>query len=219
VSEEVRFETPKGRLNFPFLIKPRPKDPKDTNSKERYSLTLVFDVEAQETPEWKKLEKAVKDLALAKFGVEISAPDGTKKRVVPKGVKNPIKLASEKFEKDGVTVRKGYDSPGAKFISATSNYAPGVIDGNQVKITDEKTAYPGCYCRATVTVFPYDRSDSKGVSLGLRNVQKVAEGERLGGGQIDAAKEFGKIEGYAPAAAGSAQADFEATGADEDVPF
>ncbi|NBN62086.1 ssDNA-binding protein [Pannonibacter tanglangensis] len=60
--------------------------------------------------------------------------------------------------------------------------------------------YSGCFMRATVVAQAYDRSDGFGVSFKLDNLQKVRDGERVGGGgrakpendfqPIDAADDF-----------------------------
>jgi hypothetical protein len=47
--------------------------------------------------------------------------------------------------------------------------------------------YSGCYGRASVTLYPYDTSGSKGIACGLNNVQKLADGEKLGGATSAAA--------------------------------
>lgn len=167
MAAEKRFQTPRGRLSWPFLFKPRPAEKQ--GDKEKFSLSLIFDAEAQKTPEYKALTDEVRRLALEKFGVEVGG-----KRVVAKGVRNPIRDGGEKQKDDG-TPLDGY-GPGTIFISATSERAPGVIGGD-MKLCTEKDAYPGVYARATVTVYHYDRKDGRGVTFGLRNVQVMGGGE------------------------------------------
>jgi hypothetical protein len=62
-------------------------------------------------------------------------------------------------------------------------------------IINEADFYPGCYARATVRPFWYDTAGNKGVAFGLQNIQKLADGEPLGG-RVVASKEF---EPVAPA--------------------
>ena len=58
----------------------------------------------------------------------------------------------------------------------------------------------------------YDSNMAKGVTFYLNNLQKVADGEALGGGKTTAAEDFG--------VQGSANADFAETPAqDGDLPF
>jgi len=48
-------------------------------------------------------------------------------------------------------------------------------------ILDETEVYSGCYGRASVNFFPYSHKGNRGVACGLNNVQKLADGESLGG--------------------------------------
>jgi len=219
VAQEKRLQTPKGRLSFPFLFKPRPVE--KPGDKEKYSLSLIFDKAAQETPEFKAIQAEVRATALAKFGKEVLVNPETgktdvdpkkntkKSMIVPKNVKNPLRDGEEK-ELDGY-------GPGTVFISATSERPPGVIGGD-MKPCSEKDVYAGCYVRASLTVYAYDRPDSKGVTFGLRNVQKLADGDPFGGGG-DPTKDFAPVEGYQSTGAAT---DFSAGGADasgDEIPF
>ena len=46
---------------------------------------------------------------------------------------------------------------------------------------DPNEFYSGCYGRASITLYPYDTSGSKGIAAGLNNVQKLEDGEKFGG--------------------------------------
>lgn len=213
MAQEKRFQTPKGRLSWPFLFKPRPAEKQ--GDKEKFSTSLIFDAEAQKTPEFKAITEEVRRLALEKFGVDQQQPDGTKKRVVPKGVRNPIRDGGEKVKDDG-TPMDGY-GPGTIFISATSERAPGVIGGD-MKPCDEKAAYPGANARASVTIYHYERKDGRGVTFGLRNVQVMGGGEPFMGGG-DPTKDFQPVADYKSSGAAT---DFGAASGPTDsgdVPF
>lgn len=71
---------------------------------------------------------------------------------------------------------------GTRYASLTSYDPPGVCDKNKKDISPEDgntdEIYAGCYCRATVVVYPYNNK-GKGVAIGLRNIQKVGDGKRL----------------------------------------
>jgi hypothetical protein len=56
-------------------------------------------------------------------------------------------------------------------------------------IIDPSEFYSGCFGRASVTFYPYNASGSKGIACGLNNIQKLEDGERLGGGS-SAATDF-----------------------------
>ncbi len=198
MAQEKRFQTPRGRLSWPFLFKPRTAE--KAGDKEKYSCSLIFDAEAQKTEEYKAIVGEVRRMALEKFGVDQPQPDGTKKRIVPKGVRNPIRDGADKIKDDG-TPMDGY-GPGTIFISATSERPPGVIGGD-MKPVGEADAYPGVYARASLTVYFYERKDGKGVTFGLRNVQIMGGGEPFMGGG-DPTKDFAPV------------ADFKRTGPAQD---
>lgn len=92
--------------------------------------------------------------------------------------------------------KKKADMPGygkdTRYASLTSKQKPQVIDLDKCEISVEagntEKIYPGCYCRATVTVYTYTKK-GKGVSLGLQNLQFVKDGERLDS-RTDAAEDF-----------------------------
>lgn len=67
------------------------------------------------------------------------------------------------------------------FLSAKCNEKPGIIDINRNPITDSKELYSGCYGRASVSFYPYLANGKKGVACGLNNLQKIKDGEYLGG--------------------------------------
>jgi len=52
---------------------------------------------------------------------------------------------------------------------------------------DPSEFYSGCYGRASITLYAYDTSGSKGIAAGLNNVQKLEDGNKLGGATSAAA--------------------------------
>ena len=67
-------------------------------------------------------------------------------------------------------------------FNANANRAPGIVDLARNPILDREEVYSGCYCRFSVNFYPFSASGNNGVAVGLNNVQKVADGERLAGG-------------------------------------
>lgn len=67
------------------------------------------------------------------------------------------------------------------FMSASSKSKPGVVDASREPILDESEFYSGCYGRASLNFYPYNASGSKGIACGLNHVQKLEDGEALGG--------------------------------------
>ena len=46
---------------------------------------------------------------------------------------------------------------------------------------DQSEVYSGCYARLTLNFYAYNANGNKGVAAGLGNVQKLRDGEPLGG--------------------------------------
>ena len=78
---------------------------------------------------------------------------------------------------------------GCYYLTAKTNRKPQVVDLNRDDIFDDEEVYPGCYVRATLVFFPYN-NEGKGVGVLLNNVQKLDDGERIGGGASSAAEDF-----------------------------
>lgn len=73
---------------------------------------------------------------------------------------------------------------GMYFINCTSKIRPGIVDTSNPPeaIIDQDDFYSGCWARATLNLFCYSNSGNKGVGVGLRNLQKTRDDDRLGGG-------------------------------------
>ena len=79
------------------------------------------------------------------------------------------------------------------FINATSQEQPGVVDRRRVKITDPLAIYSGCYIRASINIYPFNANGNRGIAAGLGNIQKMKDGEALGGGRSRASDEFDTV--------------------------
>ncbi len=75
--------------------------------------------------------------------------------------------------------------------SAKVDYPPEVVDMNGNPIIDHSEVYSGMYGRVNVNFFPYAFGGKKGIGCGLGPVQKLRDGEVLGGGRVSAAQAFG----------------------------
>ena len=120
-----------------------------------------------------------------------------------------IREAVEQARQDGVTKWGGKIPPNLKlplrdgdidrpddpnyanayFVNANSNERPGVVDRRRVPITDPLEVYSGCYVRASITFYPFNTNGNRGIAAGLGNIQKLRDGEPLGG-KANAAEEF-----------------------------
>lgn len=69
----------------------------------------------------------------------------------------------------------------AYFVNANSPHKPGVVDGNRQEIIDTSELYSGIYGRASITFYAFNSNGNKGIACGLNNLQKLRDGDPLGG--------------------------------------
>ena len=67
------------------------------------------------------------------------------------------------------------------FINANSATAPGVVDAARQPILDTSEVYSGVYGRASINFYAFNSNGNKGIACGLNNLQKIRDGEPLGG--------------------------------------
>lgn len=129
--------------------------------------------------------------------------------IIPKSDKatiTKIKAAIEAAYKDGETKLKGNgrsvpplaslktplrdgdrerpDDPAyanAYFVNANSNTAPGIVDADRQEIIDHSEVYSGVYGRASINFYAFNSNGNKGIACGLNHLQKIRDGEPLGG--------------------------------------
>jgi len=175
--------TPKVRLSFPALMAPeKPKAGDDPDKKPQYSTILLVPKTVDLTPFKKALTYAImetygeKVVDLKNFRWNINA--------LPEGFRVPIKDGDKKAD------WKGF--PGNWYIRAsTSLRKPTILGPNKKEITDAELIYGGCYAHVSMGAGCYKHMGVEGVKFYLNHVMKVADGERLGGG--DAAADFAEI--------------------------
>ena len=59
-------------------------------------------------------------------------------------------------------------------------------------ILDRSEVYSGVYARVSLNFYAFNSNGNKGIACGLGNIQKVRDGEPLGG-KTDATKEFDEL--------------------------
>lgn len=84
--------------------------------------------------------------------------------------------------RDGDTERP--DDPtyaSAYFINANSATAPGIVDADCNVIMTRSEVYSGVYGRASINFYAFNSNGNRGIACGLNNLQKIRDGEPLGG--------------------------------------
>ena len=169
-----RVTTPKGRVSFPHVFTPRAPMP---GAAEKYSITILI-------PKSENIQKLVE---LRNNAVTAKWPDAAKR---PKNLHNPIKDGDTDVMNDGTLRKEKYPECAGHWLITASRAkksgAPKVVDQQMQQILDEGELYAGCYARMSVHAYAYAPTKENpqiktGVSFGLNNVQKVADGEPLGG--------------------------------------
>ena len=67
------------------------------------------------------------------------------------------------------------------FVNANSSTAPGIVDADRQPILDTSEVYSGVYGRASINFYAFNSNGNKGIACGLNNLQKMRDGEPLGG--------------------------------------
>lgn len=164
--------TGKVRLSYVHLFEPTAITEED---KPKYSVMLLIP---------KSDTKTIKALRAAEKAAELAgkAKWGSKK---PKY--NSVIKDGDDDEHEDWPERHGHWLMNVRSVSK-----PGVVDQDVQPILDASEVYSGCYARASVTAFAYTAGKG-GVSFGLNHIQKLADGESLGGGSR-AEEDFDAVE-------------------------
>jgi len=75
------------------------------------------------------------------------------------------------------------------FVNANSSSAPQIVDKSLNLIMSRSEVYSGVYARVSVNFYAFNSNGNRGVACGLGNIQKVNDGEPLGG-KASAADDF-----------------------------
>ena len=134
-------------------------------SKERYSVSVLIPKSDTKTISavHKAVDAAIED-GLAKFGG-----------------KKPNKATLKLPLRDGDIEREDEAYKGHYFINANSTTAPQIVDNNVQPILDRSEVYSGCYGRVSLNFYAFNSNGNKGIACGLGNIQKLSDGEPLGG--------------------------------------
>lgn len=188
--------TPEFRASYVKLLKP---EKNNLNGKMEYSVVALFPKNA----DLSALKKVALDACIKKWGSDKSKWPQPNPVTGQGGVRSPFRDQAERGKKSeetgNVVLPPGYEA-GAIFINFKCEQKPGVVDENVQDIIDSSKLYSGCWLRATVNAYAYANSGNAGVAFGLNNVQKVRDGEPMGGGRTRATDDFAPIAGTAPAA-------------------
>lgn len=158
------IKTGKVRFSYCNVFEPRGMEGQEP----RYSVTLLIPKNDTET-----LGKINAAIAAATqegnakvFGTTVAKPK------LPIYDGDGLRASGEAF---------GEECKGCYVITANSTQQPGIVDARCERIMNKDEFYSGCYGRATIRFFAYNKNGNKGIGCGLGNLQKLEEGEPLSG--------------------------------------
>lgn len=159
-----------GEVRFSFAHVFEKYDSSGDPEKAKYSVCVLIPKEDKETLEMiESCVEAAKEAGKnSKWGGKIPAKCGT-----------PLRDGDEEADEKGDAYR------GMMFFNCSSRNPVGVrvLDGGRVvEALDTDDFYSGCWGAVTVGFFPYDTNGNRGVGVGLNNVIKTRDDERLAGG-------------------------------------
>lgn len=174
-SYNTKFVTPEIVCSYPALFVA--EDPFNSGQP-KFSLSIPIKKDDKEA--LANIQQCIVNAAVNKWG---------EKKKDLKGLTLPLADADQTDRADDPIYSGTY------YFNAKSNKRPGVVGLDLQPIMDEDEIYPGCIIRASMTFYGYDFNNKKGIAVGLQNVMKVRDGERIGGGS-SAESDFA---GYIPA--------------------
>jgi len=170
--------TPKFRVSFPHIFEAHSAF---DGQPKKFSLSMLFDVDAigkdpKQQKMWTEFKALLATAAREKWGDKI-----------PKPLKGPLRDGAEKEDLEGY-------GQGVIFVNASTKRRPAIVDGKLQRIIDPEDFYAGCYAVAKVNAFTWSKMGKSGVSFGLISLQKVADGEPLGGAVSKPEEDFDALE-------------------------
>lgn len=166
----TRVVTGEVRLSYAHLFESQSIQ----GSKPKYSVSLIIPKSDRETIS--KIERAINaaiEAGIGKFGG-----------------KRPNKAALKLPLRDGDTERDDEAYAGCLFVNANSTLPPEVVDQDLNPVLSPAEVYSGCYARVSLNFYAFNTNGNRGIACGLGNVQKLRDGEPLGGGRTSAADDF-----------------------------
>ncbi len=139
-----------------------------------------------------------------KYSVSLIIPKSDKKTIeaINNAVDNAIKDGVSKFGgklpnkaalklplRDGDVERDDEAYKNAFFLNANSTTPPQIVDTAVQPILDRNEVYSGCYAKVSVNFYAFNSNGNRGIACGLGNIQKIRDGEPLGG-KSNAADDF-----------------------------
>lgn len=178
IGEVTNVTTGEVRLSFVHLFKTYANI---TGQEPKFSTTILL-------PKTDTATKARIDAAIE--AAKQKGANGCYNGVVPPVVPTPI-WDGDGVKQDGTPFGPECKGHWVFTARASADYPPEVVDVHGNPIINHSDVYSGCYARVNVEFFPYNFNGKRGVGCSLGPVQKLRDGEALGGAAPSAAQAFG----------------------------
>lgn len=153
-------------------------EPKSINGgKEKYSVSLIIP------------KSDTKTLEAINTAIDAAITEGISKF----GGKKPNKASLKLPLRDGDVERDDAAYKDSYFVNANSITAPQIVDKHVQPILDRSEVYSGVYARVSITFYAFNSNGNRGIACGLGNIQKISDGEPLGG-KTTAADDFTTLD-------------------------
>ena len=135
----------------------------------KYSVSLI--IPKTDTVTVEKITKAIQ----AAYEEGMNKLRGSSRTVPPlSSIKNPLRDGDKERPDDPAYAN-------AWFVNANSSTAPGIVDADRQPILEHSDIYSGVYGRASINFYAFNSNGNRGIACGLNNLQKIRDGEPLGG--------------------------------------
>ena len=172
----TQIVSPKGQFSYPFLFKPRRNNLNKDDSREFYSVDILFD----KSTDMSEIKNCIQSVIESKLGFD--------KTKYPKKLSSPIKDGDEKGTPEYI---------GKYYITCKADASKGklqVLDSSRRLLEQESDIVGGDFGRVLLNFFYYDKNGNRGVACGLNGVMLQEKTSAPFSGSISA---FDAFESFA----------------------
>ena len=167
LKNDTKVITGKVRLSYANIFEPKSINGSDP----KYSVSLI--IPKDDTQQIEVIKQAIENAK--------ERDKGKWNGKIPANLKLPLRDGDLERPED-----EAYAN--SYFINANSTRPPAVVGteldratGKAIRLGEDEV-YSGCYARVSIDFYGFNAAGNKGIACGLGNIQKIADGEGLGGG-------------------------------------
>lgn len=160
----TKVVTGKVRLSYVHLFEPYSNN---DDQPEKFSCVILIP---------KSDTKTLKAIKAAQDAAAEAGKQKTFNGKIPSNLKTTLHDGDEEGD-----LERNPEYEGHYFMSVSSKTKPGIVDKDVQPILDSTEVYSGCFARVSINAFAYNTQGNRGISFGLNHVQKIADGDYLGG--------------------------------------